>query len=162
MSLKNLALTALLVLAAVFLGSLVWFQESNQSRPENSSKIVRSGKTFRSDFSAMHESTAHGTASIRALERTFEVSISLEGLKSDARYNTHLHKGSCSEPGGGGIQLNPVIAGNSGTGTSTTSVSYDEINPTFDHLIMVHAPDQAHILCADTPRVSRLKTLGND
>jgi hypothetical protein len=94
---------------------------------------------------------------VRPDTRTIGIEIQLRNLTPGSSYNLHLHEGTCRRGGGGGLSLNPVRA-ESDTGISTSRVSLDRLNPTMDHLLMVHRPDGHHVLCADLPSIPRMKS----
>lgn len=155
---KNIVLVVLLLVAAGVLLGIVYYGSSTEDA-SGSTTLSRYGDGFRSRFVTMHSTQASGTATIEPVDGGFTIDVVLEGLKPNKRYNTHYHRGTCREPGGGGMQLNSVMATDAGTGVSHNRVDYAEFNTTFDHLIMVHAPDQHHVLCGDVPSVDRLKEL---
>lgn len=155
---KNVLLIGFLLLAGGLLIAAAYYGTSTGDA-SGATTLTRAGDGFTSRFVTMHSTQASGTASIVPVEGGFTIDVKLEGLEPNKRYNTHYHRGTCREPGGGGMQLNPVLATDAGTGVSRNRVNYDGFNTTFDHLIMVHAPDQHHILCGDVPSVDRLKEL---
>jgi hypothetical protein len=130
-----------------------WSDNSNKSRtvPE-----IESGTTTRT-FEGLHNTKVQGRLNLNFGDTSVIIGVHLENAQSRARYNNHLHRGSCRIGGSGGIQLEPVKTTSGGTGTSRTRVAYQSLNPTFDHLVMVHRPDQKHILCAGIPAVSTMK-----
>ncbi|MFB6345102.1 MAG: hypothetical protein ABEK50_04920 [bacterium] len=104
------------------------------------------------------ESPGKGRAKIKSWSDTFTVIIYLQGVKPDAQYNAHLHEGTCETGGAGGVSLEPVQSDSQGRGRSRSVVAYAKLNPTMDHLIMVHNPRGQHILCADLPPIDRIKS----
>lgn len=155
----NVGLLSGLLLAGGLLGTVAYYGTFGNTGSPRHSRVERTRGGYRAGFAPMHESPADGRVTFRPVEGGFRVRVRLRGLDPGARYNTHYHRGTCRQPGGGGIQLNPVLSTEEGTGVSETTVRYGEINATFDHLVMVHDPNQHHILCANVPGVRRLREL---
>lgn len=155
---RNLGIIGILVVSAVLIFGVTYFYRGEVDGNQERSRLQRVDGIYRSEFVVLHETNLSGTAVIEPVDGGFEVTVKLNNLTPGARYNTHLHKGTCDQPGGGGIQLNAVTSKNGGEGGSRTRVSYSEINATFDHLVMVHKPNQHHALCADVPNIERLKS----
>lgn len=154
---NNSLLIVFLLVTAGMLAGVAYYSTGTDEASRGTLSFDRSGGSFSSDFVTMHETSASGTAAIEPVEGGFTIEVYLRGLTPNERYNTHYHRGTCRQPGGGGLQLEAVQASESGSGVSRNQLSYEEFNPTFHHLVMVHAPDQHHILCADVPSVDRLK-----
>lgn len=165
MTFRNVYLLAFLIVAGVVLSWVYYFGVNRETTGSSERRITRVAEGFKLRFQQMksHDgeppirTSAEGFASIRPGADTFLVSIELDNLRSKERFNTHLHRGSCDRGGAGGLQLNPINSDETGTGTSETTVRFDELNPTLDHLIMVHNPENRHIVCADLPSIPRLK-----
>ncbi len=77
------------------------------------------------------------------------VILELEGLTEEGQYAAHIHIGSCAEGGPVAVTLNPVLGLADGTGTSTTTLEADELDPDDPHFIMVHGEGGTPIACGD-------------
>jgi hypothetical protein len=149
----------ILVLSALLLGLIAYFWMKPVMSVDQSIQIRSDG--YRLSFTSQHQSTLDGVALVRPDTKTIEIEIRLRNLTPGSSYNLHLHEGTCRQGGGGGLQLNSVTP-NADTGISTTRVDLDRLNPTMDHLIMVHRPDGHHVLCADMPSIPRLKSFDRE
>ncbi len=151
----------LLVLGGLLLGGLVWWRSpSKQTGSGTGPGFERTNGGYRLNFEPRRGTTARGRATLRPADTAFTIVLRLWGLREDARYNVHLHRGNCRDGGGGGRALEPVTAGPEGTGEAESTVAYGDLNPTFDHLIMVHEPEGHHVLCAEVPTVGRMRSVG--
>lgn len=117
---------------------------------------IKSG--FRVVLGEAHGSGLRGEARVIPRDDRLRIELSLEDLEPRTRYNAHLHRGTCHEGAGGGISLNSVTAGPGGRGQSVSEVSFQELNPTFHHVIMVHEPGGRHGLCGRIPTVEKLRS----
>lgn len=55
------------------------------------------------------------------------VTLELEGLAAGQSHPAHIHRGSCDSPGGVAIPLEAVTAGDDGTGSSTTTITPEQM-----------------------------------
>lgn len=153
--------TGLMLLGGLLLMGLVWWRgTSDRPASRTAPTLERTEDGYRMRFERHRGTSARGSATLRLDPDTFAVHLRLHGLRQGRRYTVHLHRGTCREGGGGGLQLDPVTGTAAGTGARRTVVPYGDLNPTYDHLIMVHGPDGHHVLCADVPTVNRMKTRG--
>lgn len=153
--------TGLMLLGGLLLMGLVWWRgTSDRPTSRTTPELERTEDGYRMRFERHHGTPTRGSATLRLDRDTFAVHLRLRGLREGKRYNVHLHRGNCRDGGGDGLQLDPVTGTAAGTGARRTVVRYGNLNPTYDHLIMVHGPDGHHVLCADVPTVNRMKARG--
>lgn len=154
---RTLLQPASIVLLLGLMGSgFVLFYWSDDSGGARTVPGVESRETSRT-FEGLHETRVRGRLDLTFADTSVLIVVRLDNARAGAGYNTHLHRGSCRTGGSGGLQLNPVQTTSGGTGIGRTRVAYRPLNPTFDHLVMVHRPDQQHILCANLPAVSTMR-----
>lgn len=157
MTFSNRVLTVVLLLSALILGGVGYFWTgSSGTVTRGSLRVVEDG--FVVDLSPVHSSDARGSITFRPTSNSVTVSVQLKDLRPESKYNVHLHQGSCSRGGGGGVGLNPVQSDSKGTGSSRKRVAFDRLNSDQDHMVMVHRPNQHHALCGDAPSIQQLKT----
>ncbi len=77
------------------------------------------------------------------------VILELEGLTDEGQYGAHIHIGTCADGGPVAVTLNPVLGLADGTGTSTTTLEADELDPDDPHFIMVHGEGGTPLVCGD-------------
>lgn len=140
------------------MGLAWWRWSSDRPASRRGPTLTRTADGYRMRFERHHGTPARGSAAVRPAGDSFTVHLSLRGLREGQRYNVHLHRGNCREGGAGGRSLDPVTGSAAGTAARRTVVPYGDLNPTYDHLIMVHGPDGHHVLCADLPAVPRMKS----
>lgn len=74
-------------------------------------------------LSARNESGITGAVVLTAKGDSTVVVVKLKGGTPGTSYSTHIHKGTCAEPGGVVAPLAGVAVGEDGTGASTTTVA---------------------------------------
>lgn len=146
-----------LVLGLLGLGFVLTFWSGTKQSPAGSRGT---GTSYDHSFEPLHGTDVRGRLKLDFSDTDLLLRIRLRNAQPSARYNTHLHRGRCRTGGSGGLQLTPVKIRSGDTGFSRSRVRYDRLNPTFDHLVMVHRPDQQHILCADVPPVPTMRKRG--
>ncbi len=77
------------------------------------------------------------------------VMVEVEGLAEEGEYAAHIHSGSCAEGGGVAAPLDPVLGLPDGTGSSTTILEPDALDPDESYFIQVHGEGGAPIACGD-------------
>lgn len=159
MTKSNLLVVVALFVAALFLGGIAYYRRGSESVERRFPKPERVDGGFRVSLSPVRRTSAGGTVTLRTRSDTVAIELRLQGLEPGANYNVHLHEGSCERGGGGGLMLEAVRSSRKGIGSSRSVVDYEELNPTMDHLVMVHRPDQHDVLCADLPAIPRLRSL---
>lgn len=157
MNRSNRFLILIVLLAALALGAIgyVW-TEASVDATRGSLRILERG--FRVNLDPVHSSEAAGSATFHPSSDSVTVIIDLQDLRPDSQYNVHLHEGSCSGGGAGGVGLEAVRSDSQGVGASRTTLSLERLNPDRDHMVMVHRPNQHHALCGDAPSVDQLKS----
>lgn len=149
----------LMLLGGLLLMGVVWWRGPwDRSESRTGPDLERTNDGYRLTFEPRRGTSVRGRATVRPADTAFTILLRLEGLRKNTRYNVHLHRGSCREGGGGGRSLAPVTGGPQGKGQARSTVAYGDLNPTFDHLIMVHGPEGHHVLCADMPTVGRMRS----
>lgn len=67
-------------------------------------------------------------------------------------YPSHIHEGTCDEPGGVAVPLNSAEAAEPGIGEATTEVDAMQLDADGDYLVMVHGAQGAPQACAEVPQ----------
>ncbi len=79
------------------------------------------------------------------------VAVSARNVPSAGAHASHIHEGTCSQPGGVVVPLNDVQAGDGGMGQATTTVGAAQLQAGSSYLVMVHGAEGAPIGCANVP-----------
>ena len=109
-------------------------------------------------MTAQNASGVAGTGQVVKGSGSFTVTIKLTGMPASSSHISHIHKGSCSKPGGVAYALTQVIADSSGAATVTSTVPADYSIPAGGWYVNVHhGPDFSapangpSISCGDLP-----------
>jgi hypothetical protein len=154
---SNRTLLIVLLLAALPLGGIGYFwMGSAGTTARGSLRVLDHG--FVVELSSVHSTDAGGTVTFRPASDRVEILVELEDLRPEAQYSVHLHEGSCSRGGAGGVGLKPVQSDSNGIGSSRKTIVYDRLDGDREYMVMVHRPNQHHALCGDAPSVQQLKT----
>ncbi len=87
-------------------------------------------------------SGASGTGHIEKASGSFTITIKVTGLAPGSSHISHIHAGTCTQPGGIAYALSQVIADSSGVATATTIVPADYSVPASGWYVNVHhGPD---------------------
>jgi len=91
---------------------------------------------------AQNGSAVSGTGDIVNGAGTFTLTIKLTGMTPGSIHVSHVHAGRCSQPGGIVYNLQPVVAGSSGSATTMTTVPAGYLVPASGWFVNVHfGPD---------------------
>jgi hypothetical protein len=101
------------------------------------------------ELEPMNESGVSGEAMAMHSDDAVVVILELEGLPGEGQFNAHVHGGSCADGGPVLVALNPVTGLADGTGTSTTTLEADELDPAVSHFVMVHGEGGTPVACGD-------------
>jgi len=102
------------------------------------------------------KTTATGTIAVTAVPGSVTIEIVISGLQVNSAHVSHIHLGSCQQPGGIFLALNPVVAdgqGNSDTKSTLLNATYPPTSGTW--YAVVHAgPDMqgsnaTYLLCGN-------------
>lgn len=100
------------------------------------------GKPIPFTMNASGGSGVSGSGTIAKGSGSFTVTVKLTGLAGNSSHVSHIHKGSCSSPGGIALALQSVVADASGAGTATSTLTQDYSVPATGWYVNVHAgPD---------------------
>lgn len=99
----------------------------------------------------MGDSEVAGTVSFTREGGSLEVHVMAENLPAAGEYASHIHEGSCDQPGGVATPLNSVAAPEAGAGQATSSVDATALEAGSSYLVMVHAQEGAPTACANVP-----------
>jgi hypothetical protein len=98
---------------------------------------------------SLNESGVTGEAMAMHADDAVVVILELEGLPGEGEYAAHIHRGACADVGPVVAPLDPVVGLADGTGTSTTTLEADEIDPDVRHSIQIHGEGGTPIACGD-------------
>lgn len=98
--------------------------------------------------SLMDDPAVTGEATILREGGVVMVALEVQGLPAAGEYQAHIHSGSCAEPGGVEVPLDPVMGLDDGTGSSMTTVEEGEM-PDADWFIFVHGEDGTPVACGE-------------
>jgi hypothetical protein len=91
---------------------------------------------------AQSGSGVSGTGDILNGSGSFTLTIKLTGMKPGSIHVSHVHAGRCTQPGGIVYKLQSVVAGSSGTATTTSTVPAGYLVPASGWYVNVHfGPD---------------------
>ncbi len=83
-------------------------------------------------------------------EGTAVIAVDLVDLPEEGEYNAHVHRGTCEQGGPVAVGLNPVIGLADGTGSSTTTLDFLELEQAEGSLfIQVHGETGVPISCGN-------------
>jgi len=93
-------------------------------------------------MAAQNKSGVSGTGDIVKATGSFTLTIKLTGMTPGSIHVSHVHAGRCTQPGGIVYNLQPVVAGSSGTASTTTTVPAGYLVPASGWYVNVHfGPD---------------------
>lgn len=99
----------------------------------------------------MGDSQVGGTVEFTREGDALEVHVMAENMPGPGDYASHIHNGSCGQPGGVVTPLNDVSSAEGGAGEATTSVDATQLEAGSPYLVMVHGSEGAPVACADVP-----------
>lgn len=102
-------------------------------------------------FEAMNESGVSGEADFTRQGNSLEVVVEAHDLGGPGDYPSHIHEGTCDEPGGVVTPLNSATAEEPGIGEASTEVDAGQLQAGSDYLVMVHATQGEPVACAEVP-----------
>lgn len=102
------------------------------------------------DLQAMGESGVSGEVSFARQGGSLEVTVNAEAVPSAGAHASHIHQGTCDQPGGVVVPLNDVSV-QGGTGEATSTVDATQLEAGSSYLVMVHGSEGAPIGCAEVP-----------
>jgi hypothetical protein len=93
-------------------------------------------------MNAQSGSGVSGTGDIANGTGSFTLTIKLTGMTPGSIHVSHVHAGRCTQPGGIVYKLQSVVAGSSGTATTTSAVPAAYLVPASGWYVNVHfGPD---------------------
>jgi hypothetical protein len=100
----------------------------------------------------LNDSGVNGSVTLTPKGDSLTVAVSANGLPDGAgAYSSHIHQGTCANPGAVVQPLNAVQADSTGEGHATTTVAMSVLQQGQQHLVMVHRKDGSMASCADLP-----------
>ena len=107
------------------------------------------------NLATRNDSGVSGTAVLTTSGDSTVVALSLKGAHANASLQSHIHFGTCQQPGGVVVALAPVMVGADGSGSSQTTVataSLDEARKAHGSLLVqTHMADMRPAACGDLP-----------
>ena len=100
------------------------------------------------DMEARNESGITGEARIQLQTDGLLVTVDLDGVEAGTEYASHIHSGTCEQPGGVVVPLESVPGAE---GSASTSVGVDQLPPGQSYLIMSHGAGGQPVACGDVP-----------
>lgn len=104
------------------------------------------------EWTALNGSGVTGDAELSVEGSTLQVAVLANSLGGPGDYPSHIHSGTCAEPGGVVVPLNPATAHEPGIGEAETEVDLGELEAGQSYLVMVHALQGQPVACADIPQ----------
>jgi hypothetical protein len=106
-------------------------------------------------LASKNNSRLTGTVVLTASGDSTSVALTLHGGRSGTTYSSHVHFGTCEQPGGVVAALTGVKVGADGSGTSTTMVATSTLNAARQEhgslLAQAHLPNGTPAACGDIP-----------
>lgn len=99
-----------------------------------------------------------GTATLTAMDGATQVALNVSGFAPNTSHATHIHTGTCANPGGIQFPLPTLTADANGNATATATVNV-ALSALMDgnHIIMTHVGSGANfgagVACGDIPTV---------
>lgn len=126
-------------------------EEGPEMEPAAQQGMTSAAEPATASLQAMGESGVGGEVAFTREGDQLEVQVMAEGLAAAGDFASHIHDGTCAEPGGVVTPLNAVAAPEAGAGEATTSVDATQLEPGGSYLVMVHGQEGAPVACADVP-----------
>lgn len=104
------------------------------------------------EWTALNDSGVTGDVELSVEGSTLEVAVLANSLGGPGDYPSHIHSGTCAEPGGVVVALNPATAHEPGIGEAETEVDLSELEAGQSYLVMVHALQGQPVACAEIPQ----------
>lgn len=101
-------------------------------------------------FTAMGESNVTGDVQFTREANTLTVEVMAQ-MGGPGDYPSHIHDGTCDQPGGVAVPLNTAEAAEPGIAEATTEVDAMQLEAGSDYLVMVHGQQGAPQACAEVP-----------
>ncbi len=100
----------------------------------------------------LNDSGVNGSVTLTPQGDSLVVAVNVTGLPDGAgAYPSHIHEGTCANPGTVVQPLNSVQADSTGVGHATTTVAASVLAQGQQHLVMVHRKDGSMASCAELP-----------
>jgi hypothetical protein len=100
-------------------------------------------------LAAKNNSGITGNATLAANGDSTTVTVNLSGGKAGTTYPTHIHVGSCSQPGDVLVPLTSVTVDAQGSGSSTTMVPSAKLQGQAALLVQSHQPNGTPAACGE-------------
>ncbi len=118
--------------------------------------VVSAQQTVTVPINPVAGSGVSGTATLTAVGNTTTVSLSVSGFAPNTSHATHIHTGTCANPGGIVIDLPTLTADASGAASATATVNASLASlMDGNHIIQTHVTSGANfgagVACGDIP-----------
>lgn len=103
------------------------------------------------NLAAKNNSGITGTAALKTMGDSVQVTVNLVGLKAGQTYPAHVHQGTCDAGGPVAAPLTSVAATADGTGSSTTTIAASAMAAGNTYFVQAHQPGGQPAACGDIP-----------
>lgn len=119
--------------------------------PGQQSEMQASGQSETVAITEMDGSGVTGEVDFTREGETLEVGVLAYTLGGPGDYPSHIHQGTCNEPGGVVTPLDAAVAHEPGTGEAETEVDATQLEASGSYLVMIHSLQGAPVACAEIP-----------
>lgn len=109
------------------------------------------GQTETVSFTAINDSGVTGDVQFTREANTLTVEVMAQ-MEGPGDYPSHIHEGTCDQPGGVAVPLNTAEAAEPGIAEATTEVDAMQLEAGSDYLVMIHGQQGAPQGCAEVPQ----------
>lgn len=118
---------------------------------EETDQPMQAGGSETVSLTALGDSGVTGDVAFTRTDGTLTVDVVAENLGGPGDYPSHIHDGTCSEPGGVVVPLDNAVAHEPGVGEASTEVDANQLSAGMPYLVMVHGLQGAPVACAEVP-----------
>lgn len=108
------------------------------------------GATATSQLTALGDSRVSGDVQFTRSDGTLTVEVVAQ-MGSPGDYPSHIHEGTCQEPGGVAVPLNAGTAEEPGIAEASTDVDAAQLEAGGSYVVLVHTQQGAPAACAEVP-----------
>lgn len=107
--------------------------------------------TATTDFLGLGGSGVSGQADFSREGGIITVDLLVENVRDTGDHPSHIHEGTCREPGGVVVPLNPASVSEPGIVEAESEVELSALTPGTSYVVMIHSQQGAPIGCAEFP-----------
>lgn len=127
-------------------------EPAEQEQPqEEQPQMEPAEQAATASLTALNDSGVSGEVVFTPMDGSLTVAVTASNLGGAGDYPSHIHQGTCDEPGGVAVPLESPSAGQGGTGEAVSEVDAAQLEAETSYLVLVHSLQGAPVGCADIP-----------